>query len=84
MFFLKYDENLPKYFNKNHYFLCNNMNQAELHKTKLFEKIEIDWFSKEDIRRRRKDFRPFYKNILDLINRNIINIETFAKQKENI
>ena len=24
MFFLKYDENLPKYFNKNHYFLWNN------------------------------------------------------------
>jgi 8-oxo-dGTP pyrophosphatase MutT (NUDIX family) len=59
-----YDENLPKYYNNNHRFLWDRMNRRVLSKTKLFEKIEIDWFSESDIRRRIREFRPFYADIL--------------------
>jgi hypothetical protein len=41
------------------------MNNKYLNKTKLFEKIEIDWFSLEDIKKRRSEFRSFYQEITD-------------------
>lgn len=83
MFYLKYDENLPKYFNQNHYFLWNNMEHDTLNKTKLFEKIEIKWFSVEEMKNKRKEFRNFYQNITDLLHDNIHNIESFAITKSS-
>lgn len=67
MFLMDYDENLPKYYNNNHSFLWENMNKYHLNKTKLFEKIEIDWFSVEDMQKRRGEFRNFYRDIVDKI-----------------
>lgn len=61
---INYDEKLPEYYNNNHKFLWDNMDHSVLSKTKLFEKIEIEWFSIEDIKRRIKEFRPFYQEIL--------------------
>lgn len=85
MFFLEYDENLPKYYNQNHKFLWNRMNHTVLSETKLFEKIEIGWFSIEDIKRRKKEFRGFYQEILDDILGDIENIQSFihSKAKKN-
>tara|TARA_B110000285_G_scaffold232818_1_gene304899 strand:- start:4313 stop:4834 length:522 start_codon:yes stop_codon:yes gene_type:complete len=81
MFYIDYDENLPTYFNQNHQFLWDNMDRNTLNKTKLFEKIEIKWFSVEDMKNKRKHFRNFYQNITDLLYENIKNIETFAFTK---
>jgi 8-oxo-dGTP pyrophosphatase MutT (NUDIX family) len=60
----KYDPNLPTYYNNNHSFLWERMDKRMLSKTKLFEKIEINWFSLSQIRKRIKEFRPFYQEIL--------------------
>ena len=38
-----------------------------LNDTKLFEKIEVAWFSIDDIKKRRGEFRNFYQNIVDEI-----------------
>lgn len=81
MFFLEYDENLPKYYNNNHMFLWNRMDHEVLGKTKLFEKIEIRWFSVEDMKRQKKEFRNFYQDFIDDILSNIENIEKFALTK---
>jgi len=81
MFFLEYDENLPKYYNRNHRFLWDRMNHTTLSNTKLFEKIEIDWFSIDDIKRRKKEFRGFYQEIIDDILADIENIEKFIMKK---
>jgi 8-oxo-dGTP pyrophosphatase MutT (NUDIX family) len=81
MFFLEYDENLPKYYNQNHRFLWDRMDKQYLNKTKLFEKIEIAWFSISDLKRRKKEFRGFYQNIVDLFLEDIENIISFAKSK---
>lgn len=67
MFLIEYDENLPIYYNNNHSFLWNRMDRKLLNKTKLFEKIEIEWFSVEDLRSHRNEFRPFYREIVDKI-----------------
>lgn len=81
MFYIKYDENLITLFNQNHHFLWNNMDHKVLNNTKLFEKIEINWFSIDDMKKRQKEFRNFYQNIINLLIENIENIESFAISK---
>lgn len=70
----EYDENLIKYYNNNHSFLWKRMNKFHLSKTKLFEKIEIGWFSVKDILQHKISFRCFYKEI----------IETLLREKDQI
>jgi hypothetical protein len=69
MFHLPYSEykDMPKYYNNTHHFLWNRMDKKLLNETKLFEKIEIQWFSIDDIKKRRGEFRNFYRNIVDMI-----------------
>jgi hypothetical protein len=73
---IPFDENLPTYYNNNHQFLWDRMNHQILSKTKLFEKIEIKWFSVAEIRRRIKEFRPFYR---DILKKHILSPNTLAK-----
>jgi 8-oxo-dGTP pyrophosphatase MutT (NUDIX family) len=68
MFFMEYDEHLPTHFNQSRRFLWNRLSpkkQKELEKTKLFEKAEIQWFSLDDMKRRKSEFRPFYQEMVD-------------------
>ena len=81
--FLKYDENLPMYYNNNHLFLWERMNKQYLNKSKLFEKIEIDWFSYDDLKKRRHEFRHFYKDVLDLLTFNKTKIYHFLKKSKS-
>jgi 8-oxo-dGTP pyrophosphatase MutT (NUDIX family) len=81
MFFLEYDENLTLYYNRNHRFLWDRMNHTTLSETKLFEKIEINWFSIEDMKRRKKEFRNFYQEIVDDILADMENIQRFIQTK---
>jgi hypothetical protein len=67
IFLMDYDENLPKYYNNNHRFLWGKMNKNVLNDSKLFEKIEIEWFTPKMMRERRNEFRPFYREIVDVI-----------------
>jgi len=83
MFFLEYDENLPKYYNQNHKFLWERMDHQVLNDSKLFEKIEINWFSLEDMKKRKKDFRQFYQEIVDKFLEDKENIYNFAMKKTN-
>lgn len=80
MFYLPYDENLPKYYNRNHQFLWKRMNQTLLNESRLFEKIEIQWFSISDMKKHRAKFRPFYKEIVDKLLQSMEHIEQFALQ----
>jgi 8-oxo-dGTP pyrophosphatase MutT (NUDIX family) len=81
MFFLEYDENLPKYYNQNHRFLWERMDTQVLNKTKLFEKIEINWFSVNDMRKKKRQFRSFYQEIVDKILLDVENIRDFIDKK---
>lgn len=77
---LKYDPMLPIYYNNNHRFLWNKMNHSTLSATKLFEKIEISWFSEADLRKRMPEYRPFYREVVKLIIQKIPQIRGFAKK----
>jgi hypothetical protein len=57
------------------------MDKNVLSKTKLFEKIEIDWFSIEDMENKRSEFRNFYQEIVDKFLENQENIYKFIEKK---
>ena len=60
----QYDPVLPTYYNNNHRFLWNKMNRKFLKSTKLFEKIEIEWFCEDDLEKRSAEYRSFYRYIV--------------------
>ena len=67
IFKLKYSKMLPVYFNRNFKFINNHADQL-LSNNGLYEKCEIKWFSINDIKKKRNQFRNYYdKELLDLI-----------------
>jgi 8-oxo-dGTP pyrophosphatase MutT (NUDIX family) len=81
IFYLPYDENLPKYYNQNHAFLWERMDKTVLSETKLFEKIEIDWFAANQLKKRKPEFREFYQEIVDLFIEKEAEIHQFILKK---
>ena len=67
LFRMEYDEKLPIYYNQNHAFLWKRMDPQLLNQTKLFEKIEIQWFTIQDMKKNKHLFRPFYRDMVDKI-----------------
>jgi hypothetical protein len=80
LFYLEYDENLTMHYNQNHTFLWDRMNRKALKETKLFEKIKIDWFSLEDMKKQRGKFRHFYREIVDIFLKRKSEISAFANK----
>jgi 8-oxo-dGTP pyrophosphatase MutT (NUDIX family) len=83
IFLMEYDEKLPIYYNQNHKFLWERMDKKILNDSKLFEKIEIGWFSTDDMRKRKSEFRKFYQEIVDLFLNDMDNIRKFLEKKTN-
>lgn len=83
IFSMEYDKNLPKYYNQNHKFLWERMDKEVLNESKLFEKIEIKWYSLSEIKQHRGEFRKFYQEIIDIFVEDIKQITTFIKQSPN-
>lgn len=68
LFRIAYDPMLPVYYNQNHAFLTSAMTRNHFKVNEyLFEKVEIDWMTFDDMKRRRSEFRPFYQKIVDEI-----------------
>ena len=80
IFPLEYDSRLPFYYNNNQQFLQKRLDKKVISDTKIFEKTQIKWFSFDEIKKDRNRFRSFYKNIIDLLLQNRLEIETFAKR----
>lgn len=81
IFAINYDENLPQYYNNNHQFLWERMDKKVLNDTKLFEKIKIEWFTPEMMKKRRNEFRGFYREIVDRILDEVQKLKQFIKSK---
>ena len=58
------------------------MNNKVLKDTKLFEKIELKWMTSTDMKKNMKLFRPFYREIVKQILKDIQNISKFLKSKK--
>jgi 8-oxo-dGTP pyrophosphatase MutT (NUDIX family) len=81
MFYMEYDDKLISYYNANHAFLWERMDKKMLNDSKLFEKIEIDWFTPDDLIKRRSEFREFYREIVDKILADLPKITKFIRSK---
>lgn len=82
IFLIEYDEKLPMYFNCNRNFLMERMDNAYLSKTKLFEKAEIGWFTCQDMRKRIKEYRSFYQDIVNELLDEMPKIERFLRKNQ--
>lgn len=80
IFPMEYDPMLPHYYNNNQLFLQKRLDPKVIRDTKIFEKQQIRWFSVNDIMRKKKQFRSFYQNVVDLILAKTVEINTFAKK----
>lgn len=58
---------LPFYYNNNQKFIQKHLESSIIRDTKIFEKTEIQWFTFSDLEKRKKEFRSFYQNIIDMI-----------------
>ena len=77
IFPMEYDHLLPHYYNNNQQFLQKRLDPKIIRDTKIFEKTQIKWFSFNDMKHQRNNFRSFYKNIVDLLLENKTQIEGF-------
>ena len=82
LFFLDYDDSLPNYYNKIHKFIWGRLDHKFLYKTRIFEKSEICWFSVPELKRRRGEFRHFYREMVDLILGDVEKIQNFISSKK--
>ena len=83
VFALDYDQNLPKYYNMNHRFLWNKMDKKVLNDSKLFEKIEIQWFRPEEMMSRISEFRGFYQEMIKILYNSRHEIKGFIQKNSN-
>lgn len=81
IFPMKYDHLLTHYYNNNQQFLQEKLDANIIKDTKIFEKTQIKWFSLDDMKTNRNEFRSFYQNIVDLILKDKSNINHFVKSK---
>ena len=79
LFRLDYDEKLIDYYNISHKYLYSKLPHKLLESTKVFEKIQIRWFTVEQMKKKRREFRCFYRDVIDNILIRAPQIELFIK-----
>jgi len=83
IFFMKYDEALPHYYNNNQRFLQKRLDPAIIKKTKIFEKAEIRWFCVDELLARKKEFRSYFQKIVEKIVAQQAKIFKFIQKRQN-
>jgi len=81
IFPISYNDEIVEYFNNNHAFLWNRMEKHHLNRTKLFEKIRVEWFCEDDLTKRAGEYRGFYRDIVDDIVKRRVNIRQFITKR---
>lgn len=77
----QYDDKLPFYFNNNRKFLRTNLDENVIKNTTIFEKEEIRWIALKDLKKKRSEFRHYFRNIIDKICDEKDNIQKFIFKK---
>ena len=75
----EYNDDLTYYYNNNQRFLQKHLDPAIIKKTKIFEKAEIKWMCVDDLKKHRKGFRSYFKDIVDIVLKERNDIEQFIK-----
>jgi len=77
LFPMIYDPYLPFYYNNNQHFLQKRLDPKIIKKTKIFEKEEIRWICVDDLLKMKKQFRFFFREIVDMIYKQRESIKSF-------
>jgi 8-oxo-dGTP pyrophosphatase MutT (NUDIX family) len=77
---MKYNEAVVFFYNNNQKFLQRHLPASVYKQEKFFEKSEMKWFCIDELKQKKHMFRPYYRNIIDLLLRNSQNIEQFIYQ----
>jgi hypothetical protein len=79
VFKMNYDPKLPYYYNNNHKFVYDKIDHSFLKRTMIFEKIEVQWMTIKEMKKRKQEFRKFYQEIVDKIIIEEPNIRAFLQ-----
>jgi len=84
IYMMDYDAKLPFYYRNNYEFFSRYLPHVKHKKDNgLLEKSKIRWFSYDELKKERKNFRSFYQNIVDLILKRQDEITNKIHNKEN-
>ena len=86
IYMMDYDAKLPFYYKNNYEFFSRYLPHVKHKKDNgLLEKSKIRWFSFDELKKEKKNFRSFYQNIVDLILKKEKDIteKVFRKEKKN-
>jgi len=83
IFYMKYDEALPHYYNNNQCFIQKRLDPEIIKKTKIFEKAEIRWFCIDELLLRKKEFRSYFQKIVEKIVAQRAKIFKFIQKMQN-
>lgn len=65
IFFYPFNPWLPHFYNNNQIFLQKHLPAKVIQSTKIFEKERIEWICVDDLHKRRAQFRPYFRSIVD-------------------
>ena len=80
IFPMEYNPFLELYYNNNQKFLQAHLDPEVIQQTKIFEKEEIKWICVDDLAKRKRDFRSYFQNIIDIIVEQKSDIERFIEK----
>ena len=84
IYLMDYDAKLPFYYRNNYEFFSRYLPHVKHKKDNgLLEKSKIRWFSYDELKKEKKNFRSFYQNIVDLILKRQDEITNRIHNKEN-
>ena len=75
---MTYNDAVVFFYNNNQKFLQKHLPASVYKKEKFFEKAEMQWFCIDDLKNKKHLFRPYYREIIELILLHKHNIEAFV------
>jgi 8-oxo-dGTP pyrophosphatase MutT (NUDIX family) len=79
---MEYNEEVVFYYNNNQKFLQKHLPASVYKKEKFFEKSEMKWFSIDELISKKNLFRPYYRDIIDLLFLHSKGIMDFVMSKQ--
>lgn len=84
LFYYPYNDFLPFYYNNNQRFLQNHLSPKIIKNTRIFEKAEINWFCIDELKTKRNQFRPFFRELIDDLIQEKENIIQFIQKQSRM
>ena len=80
IFPMEYNPWLTHYYNNNQRFLQKRLDGKIIKNSKIFEKEEIKWICIDQLKKNKKQFRPYFQNIIDKMLEQQKEIDSFVRK----